>query len=80
MWKIVAALTVWMVPAAPPPDIPARPYVSCLDGHIVAVLSDCPADTRPKPLLSNVPYGGAPAPRGGGGGGGLLGGLLGGIL
>ncbi|QHB37512.1 hypothetical protein SEA_LEOPARD_50 [Mycobacterium phage Leopard] len=57
----------------------AAPYVSCIDGHIVSNIKDCPPVVRTPP--SSGPYGGGPAPRGGGGrGGGLLGGIIGGIL
>lgn len=51
----------------------ANPVVSCIDGHIVEKLIDCP---------TVVPHRPPPQERGTGGphGGGLLGGLLGGIL
>lgn len=68
MWGIAGllAVTVWLAPA------PERPYLSCIDGHIVQSYRDCPTKViKPPP---------AP-PRGGGGRGGLLGlGGLGGIL
>ena len=67
MWQIVIAVTILTGPLAPP----QRPYVSCIDGHIVKVLSECP----PIPI-HNKPN----SPPVGGGGSGLLGGLLGGIL
>lgn len=80
MWEVIAALTIWAIPAAPP-NIAQQPvHVSCLDGHIVENLSDCPVVARPGPNMSNVPYGGGAAPRGGGPRG-LLGlGGIGGIL
>lgn len=63
----VAVALVLLVPLAPP----WAPVVSCIDGHIVVKLSDCP------PVLIHRNDQHAPV---GGGGGGLLGGLLGGIL
>ena len=69
MRKVIAAVLFWVMPLAPP-NIPDRPYVSCIDGHIVQSLAECP----PIPIhnkSSNPPVGG---------GGGILGGLLGGIL
>lgn len=52
---------------------PERPYISCIDGHIVEKLSDCPPmrdNTKPTP----APIGGGPTR------GGLLGLGIGGIL
>lgn len=69
MWKIVAVVTILVSPLAPPTS---THYVSCIDGHIVETLADCPP--LPKHNGPDRP------PVGGGGGGGLLGGLLGGIL
>lgn len=64
-------VAVILAPLAPPPTLPpARPYVSCIDGHVVEKLSDCPPLPR-RDTNSTPPVGG---------GGGLLGGLLGGIL
>lgn len=66
MWEIIAVLIILG-------PVPERPYVSCIDGHIVEKLSECPQmrDSK-KP---------APAPIGGGPKGGLLGlGGIGGIL
>jgi hypothetical protein len=71
MWKVVAVLTIWVSPLAPPST---TPYVSCIDGHIVKTLADCPTVPR-HGGPSQPPSGGGPS-----GGGGLLGGLLGGIL
>lgn len=73
MWEIVVALTIWGSPALAP-ELPERPYLSCIDGHIVERLSECPS-------LPNhrgdgpAPIGGGPVRRG------LLGlGGVGGIL
>lgn len=70
MWKIVVAVLIWGLPAAPP-NFADRPYVSCIDGHIVRSLAECP----PLPHHDNNQN-----PPVGGGGSGILGGLLGGIL
>ena len=51
----------------------AAPVVSCIDGHIVEKLADCPTVVPHRPPAQERGTGG---PRGGG----LLGGLLGGIL
>lgn len=70
-WVAVAAAIVLIIGVSPPAS---TSWVSCIDGHIVKSLADCPT----------VPRHGGPGqpPSGGGpsGGGGLLGGLLGGIL
>ena len=58
---------------------PLTPYVSCIDGHLVLTLADCPPPNT-RTYAPSGPYGGGPVPRGGGGSGGLLGGLLGGIF
>lgn len=52
----------------------AAPVVSCIDGHLVEKLSECPTVVPRRPPPQERGTGG---PRGGGG---LLGGLLGGIL
>jgi hypothetical protein len=64
MWEMIAFITIWASP-------PQAPYVSCIDGHIVQTLDQCPISTKhqhsdPKPY--------------GGGGSGLLGLGIGGIL
>jgi hypothetical protein len=67
MWEIIAALIIW----GSPPD---RPFLSCIDGHIVERLSECPPIPDHK-NPSTAPIGGGPGRRG------LLGlGGLGGIL
>lgn len=73
MWEMIVALTIWGSPALTP-DLPQRPYLSCIDGHIVQNLGDCPP--IPKHVDDHqIPLGG------GGRRGGLLGlGGLGGIL
>ena len=73
MWKAVVAVLIWVVPLAPQP-LPESPYVSCIDGHLVKTLADCP----PMPKRGGNT---APPPLGGGGGhSGLLGLGIGGIL
>jgi hypothetical protein len=54
------------------PIASARPFLSCIDGHIVLNYSDCP------PIIKHGNNSKAPI-GGGGSGGGLLGGLLGGL-
>lgn len=66
MWALVA-LTIW---ASPPATVP--PHVSCIDGHIVENLADCPTVPR---------HGDNQHPPAGGGPRGLLGlGGIGGLL
>lgn len=72
MWEMIAALTIWAAPLSPA-DPPQRPYLSCIDGHIVERLSDCPPIPK-RGADQQVPLGG------GGGRGGLLGLGIGGIL
>lgn len=50
---------------------PSEPLISCIDGHLVHNLSECPI------VVHHTPGGPGAV---GGGGGGLLGGLLGGAL
>jgi hypothetical protein len=66
-FEVVVALAVLMAP------LPQRPYVSCIDGHVVENLGDCPVVHKPPAA--------APPMTGGGGRRGLLGlGGIGGIL
>lgn len=69
MRQIACCCLAFALVLAPPAA--AAPYVSCIDGHIVKTLADCP----PIPRHNNPDR-----PPIGGGNGGLLGGLLGGIL
>jgi hypothetical protein len=64
------ALTILTMPLTPPP---AAPAISCIDGHIVKSLSECPPISK-HGVNQAAPVGG------GGSNGGILGGLLGGIL
>ena len=76
MWKAVVAVLIWVVPLAPQP-LPESPYVSCIDGHIVKNLADCPPLRRG----GGGGNGSGGVPLGGGGGNsGLLGLGIGGIL
>ena len=71
MWKgIVVFCLLWGMSVTP---AEAAPYVSCIDGHIVASLDHCPTVKRPS-ADNPKPYGG------GGGRSGLLGLGIGGIL
>ena len=70
MWQIAVALAIFAAPAE------TVPHVSCVDGHIVTSLSECPPVQHHGPN----PYGGGPV-GGGPGRRGLLGlGGIGGIL
>lgn len=72
MWEIVAALSILAVLPVAPHNVAERPFLSCIDGHIVQSLDECPPiphhDQKQNP------------PVGGGGRGGLLGLGIGGIL
>lgn len=58
-------------PLAAAPTAVARPHlVSCIDGHLVVSLDQCPPLPEHKPPATSVGHGGN----------GLLGGLLGGLL
>lgn len=71
--EVMLALMIWGSPALSP-DLPQRPYLSCIDGHIVENLSECPSIPSHQ-HDSPAPIGGGPGRRG------LLGlGGLGGIL
>lgn len=68
---LIMASLLWLAPTADANPRTAGPFISCIDGHLVKNLADCPPlprhrNDRPPPV--------------GGGSGGLLGGLLGGIL
>jgi hypothetical protein len=76
MWETVVAALIWSVSPLGPPVIADRPYVSCVDGHIVATLDQCPP-MPPRGGAGNRSTGGVPI---GGGGSGLLGLGIGGIL
>lgn len=67
MWEIAMAITIWASP-------PQRPYVSCIDGHIVTSYDKCPQVSKHNGNQS-PPVGGGPTSRGG-----LLGLGIGGIL
>ena len=66
--SLAAALNVQFAPMA---AADAPHYYSCIDGHIVTDLAQCPPV-----VIHHTP---GPTAVGGGGGGGLLGGLLGGL-
>lgn len=72
MWEIVVALMIWGSPALAP-DISHHPYLSCIDGHIVENLSECPIISSHQ-HESHAPIGGGPHRTG------LLGLGIGGIL
>lgn len=71
MRALIAVFAIWTAPLSPVADLPQRPYLSCIDGHIVEKLSDCP----PPPKHGNDQPSGH-----GGGHSGLLGLGIGGIL
>jgi len=74
MWILVVLIGIWAHPSDSPSFVTAPSYVSCIDGHLVMNLKDCP----PIPIHNKNDD---DPPVGGGGGGGLLGlGGLGGIL
>lgn len=56
-------MLIWVAPMSPISEMPQHPYLSCIDGHIVSSLSECP------PIPSHqhesiAPIGGGPRSRG----------------